>query len=101
MDESERAAVAQALEGLLMIAKVAMPAYLYDQDIRVVSATKMLDQIKCSTMVPTPTWEVTRGIDRFMASTGAPRTRSEAVILMVRGWLTANGYLELPPEEQN
>lgn len=101
MDESEHAAVAQVLEGLLTIAKVAMPAYLYDQDIRVVSARRMLDQISCSAIVPTPTWDVTRGIDRFMASSGAPGTRSGAVLLMVREWLTVNGYLEFPADDQN
>jgi hypothetical protein len=47
-----------------------------------------------------PPWDVTEGLDAFMGSAEAPSTRTEAVVLILREWLTANGYLELPATDE-
>lgn len=48
---------------------------------------------------PEPQWDITLGLDRFMMSGFAPANRREALELIVREWLTANGYLELQPDD--
>jgi hypothetical protein len=115
--------VIKALVELLAIAKVAMPDFLYDIDPRVQSALRLLTEIEHPShsrppdlrreppieMVditppphpgpaapPTP-WDISEGLDAFMASPEAPLTRSEAVVLILREWLTANGHLQPPP----
>ena len=81
-----------------------MPAYLYEQDTRVIVAQRLLARLLSGATedaLPLPVWDITDGIDRFMSTAGAPRTRSDAVAQMVREWLISNGYLDLPPEEPN
>ena len=118
----------RVLGDLLKVVKVAMPPELFSVDPRIVRARKLLAElseisrsrppstIKSSagelldlafsdvpldllTAEPKPQWDITLGLDRFMASGSAPVDRREAVELIVREWLIANGYLELPPEE--
>ncbi len=104
MDENERSEVTRSLRDLLTIAKVAMPAHLYEQDTRVIIAQRLLAKLQSSTTestLPLPVWDITDGIDRFMSTADAPGTRSDAVAQMVREWLISNGYLDLPPEEPN
>lgn len=115
--------VIRALIELLAIAKVAMPDFLYDIDPRVQAALRLLsdfEQISISRppnlrrerlmemvdltppphpgpAAPPPPWDISEGLDAFMASAEAPLSRSEAVVLILREWLTANGYLQTPP----
>jgi hypothetical protein len=111
---------------LLAIAEVAMPDFLYDIDPRVQRALRLLAVLERASpsrppsvarerpvemvdltpaphpgqpTAPTP-WDITEGLDAFMESPEAPATRTEAVVLILREWLTANGYLELPPAEE-
>lgn len=44
---------------------------------------------------PEPQWDIAEAIDLFMLEPEAPTTREAAVLLILREWLTANGYLEL------
>jgi hypothetical protein len=115
--------VIKALIELLAIAKVAMPDFLYDIDPRVQAALRLLAEIEYPshsrppnlrreppmemvditppphpgpTTPPTP-WDISEGLDAFMASPEAPRSRSEAVVLILREWLTAAGYLKPSP----
>lgn len=115
--------VIKALIELLAIAKVAMPDFLYDIDPRVQAALRLLAEIEHPShsrppdlrreppieMVditppphpgpaapPTP-WDISEGLDAFMGSPEAPLTRSGAVVLILREWLTANGHLQPPP----
>lgn len=117
--------VMRSLLELLAIAKVAMPDFLYDMDPRVQRALQLLARlsdrsdrppsIRLATreemldLAPVPTletverirgaeppWDITAGLDAFMASPEAPATRSEAVVMILREWLTAAGYLDLP-----
>ena len=106
--------VAQSLLELLAIAKVAMPDFLYDIDPRVQRALQLLARLGDRSMgrpptialapreemldlAPTPTlealerlqgaeppWDITAGLDTFMASPEAPTTRSEAVVTILR-----------------
>lgn len=115
--------VIEALVGLLAIAKAAMPGFLYDIDPRVQAALHLLNEIENPSLSrppdlqreppmemvditppphpgpaapPTP-WDISDSLDVFMASPEAPRTRSEAVVLILREWLTAKGYLRISP----
>lgn len=109
----------------MAIAKVAMPDFLYDIDPRIQGALRLLSVLEhpshsrppSVTRVPPiemvdltpapypgqpsapPPWNITNGLDAFMQSPEAPDTRTEAVVLILREWLTANGYLQLPPTE--
>lgn len=116
----------RSLLELLAIAKVAMPDFLYDIDPRVQRALQLLarlgdqstgrppsiplaprEEMLDLAAAPTlqtlermqgaePPWDITAGLDAFMASPEAPATRSEAVVIIMREWLTAAGYLDLP-----
>jgi len=119
--------IATVLNDLLKVVKVAMPADLFSVDPRVLKARQLLAMLRQvsdhrppgligsstdSLLVafadtpldllsaqPEARWDITPGIDRFMASGLAPSDRREAVEQIIREWLTANGYLELAPEE--
>ena len=123
--------VAQTLSDLLKVVKVAMPPDLFAIDPRVLKARQLLAQLRQVSQdrppsivrkapvdqvldlafsdtplemlreEPDPRWDITLGLDRFMVSGFAPTDRREAVELIIREWLTANGYLELAPEEPN
>lgn len=130
VEDNRDSEVARVLGDLLKVVKVAMPPEFFAVDPRVIRARELLARLSqvsesrppsvirssADALVelafsdtplemlqgePEPTWDVTLGIDRFMASREAPGKRSDAVVLMLREWLTANGYLELPPEEPN
>ena len=111
--------VVRSLTELLAIARTAMPEYLYGQDSRVYRARQLigtLAQVSVSGPPPTipvpmemmnfaepqmpsakPPWDITAGLDAFMASDLAPATRTEAVMLILRDWLIGHGYLEASP----
>lgn len=122
--------MAIVLADLLKVVKVAMPPDLFSIDPRVLNARQLLASLRqvsgsrppavvgsgTNTLVdlafsetpldalvagPEAVWDITVGIDRFMVSGLAPADRRDAVEQIVREWLTANGYLELPPEEPN
>lgn len=50
---------------------------------------------------PEPQWDIAEAIQQFMLEPEAPATRSAAVALILREWLTANGYLELLPARED
>ena len=118
------------LADLLKVVKVAMPADLFVVDPRVRKARQLLAELTqvsenrppavisssdadlvdlalsdtsldLLTAEPEATWDITLGIDRFMVSGYAPANRQAAVEQIIREWLTANGYMELQPEEPN
>ena len=119
------AEVIRSLIELLAIAKVAMPDFLYDIDPRVQNALRLLAVLEHASpsrppsvarerpeemvdLIPAPhpgrptaptPWDITEGLDAFMESPEAPGTRTDAVVLILREWLTANGYLELQTPE--
>ena len=123
--------MAKTLSDLLAVVKVAMPPELFAADPRVLKARQLLatltqisqhrppsiarvatteevldlafsdtplDALKAE---PDAKWDITRGIDQFMVSGFAPLDRREAVEQIIREWLTANGYMELQPEDPN
>lgn len=122
--------VARSLTELLAIAKVAMPDFLYGVDPRVHRALQLLARLgdqsasrppsvprmppmEMLDLAPSPTladvaampgaespWDITVGLDAFMDSPEAPSTRAEAVALILLDWLTSNGYLPLPPSDE-
>lgn len=122
--------VARTLSDLLRVVKVAMPPELFRVDPRVIKARQLLaglrevsgsrppsvlkstaddlldlafsdTPIDLLTSEPDAKWDITLGLDRFMVSGFAPTDRREAVEQILREWLTANGYLELGPEDPN
>jgi len=123
--------IAQTLSDLLKVVKVAMPPDLFAVDPRVHRARQLLAELtqlsqgRPPSIVrwasddkvlelafsdtpldmlrsePEPQWDITLGIDRFMVSAEAPRDRRQAVEQIIREWLTANGYLELAPDDPN
>ena len=126
MSKSAEDDVARSLTELLAIARTAMPDFLYAQDPRVYRARQLLGalaQVSVSrppTVIPVPIemvdftapqtlvqveqmqgaeplLDITAGLDAFMASDLAPATRTEAELLILRDWLTRQGYLEAPP----
>lgn len=50
---------------------------------------------------PEPTWDIAKALDLFMLEPEAPTTREAVVALILREWLTANGYLELLPAKED
>lgn len=46
---------------------------------------------------PEPQWDIAEAMTLFMLEPEAPTTREAVVSLILREWLTANGYLELLP----
>jgi len=120
--------VVRSLTELLDLVKLAMPDYLYAIDPRVYRARQLiasrsqvspsrppsivaLPVIEMVDLSPTPEiaavdnrpgettpWDITLGLDAFMASDLAPPNRTEAVILILRDWLVGHGFLELPEE---
>jgi hypothetical protein len=50
---------------------------------------------------PLPHWDITEALDGFMASEEAPATRQSAVELILREWLTSNGYMPLMPAKED
>lgn len=122
--------VVRSLTELLALAKVAMPDFLFEIDPRVHRARQLIatrTQVASSRppsilatppmemvdLVPPPTmadvdrmqgaeppWDITAGLDAFMASDFAPETRTEAVMLVLRDWLIGHGYLAAPPESE-
>lgn len=127
MTDEEMAAV---LADLLKVVKVAMPADLFLVDPRVLRARELLailrqvskdrppdvvastsnnlldlaftdTSLELLTAEPEARWDITLGIDQFMVSGLAPPDRQEAVEQIIREWLTANGFLDLPPEDPN
>ncbi len=130
MNKTTNEEMAIVLADLLKVVKVAMPPDLFLIDPRVLNARRLLASLRqvsesrppamvgsgADTLLdlafsdtpldvlvtePEAVWDITLGIDRFMVSGVAPAERREAVEQIIREWLTANGYLELPPEEQN
>jgi len=122
--------MATVLAALIAVVKVAMPADLFLVDPRVIKARQLLATLRevsahrppavigssadnlldlalsdtpldMLTAEPEAAWDITLGIDRFMVSGFAPADRREAVEQVIREWLTANGYLELGPEDAN
>lgn len=115
-----------SLMELLAIAKVAMPDYLYEIDPRVHKARRLLERLEQSSVSRPPTirreppiemvdltpadhpgppprptpWDITAGLDAFMATPEAPATRSEAVVLILREWFAAHGYIETAPDQE-
>jgi len=47
-----------------------------------------------------PPWDISAGIDAFMASDLALDNRTEAVIFMLRDWLIGHGYIDPAPEPE-
>lgn len=121
--------VVRSLTELLAIAKVAMPDFLFAIDPRVHRARQLIatkgqvsggrppsvlamPRMEMVDLSPPPTmadvdrmsaaepWDITAGLDAFMASDLAPTTRTEAVVLILRDWLTGHGYLELTPDDE-
>jgi len=122
----EQDEVVQSLTELLAIAKVSMPEFLFEIDPRVHRARQLIatrSQVASSRppnvlatppmgmldLAPAPTlasipgaeppWDITAGLDAFMASDLAPATRTEAVVLILRDWLIGHGFLEPTPED--
>ena len=122
--------VVQSLTELLAIAKVAMPDFLYDIDPRVHRALQLLTRLgdqsgrppsipsmppmEMVDLAPSPTlaevaampgaeapWDITLGLDAFMADPEAPTTRAEAVVLILRDWLVAHRYLDAQATEED
>lgn len=122
--------IATVLADLLKVVKVAMPADLFAVDPRVIKARQLLAELRQVSehrppavirsssdalldlafsetpldllkAQPDAQWDITLGIDRFIVSGFAPADRREAVEQIIREWLTANGYLELGPEDPN
>ena len=121
--------VVRCLIELLALARVAMPDYLFAIDPRVhrarqlvatrtdISANRppstvsrgpleMVDLAPRPTMatidgVPgaEPPWDITAGLDAFMASDLATASRSEAVTLILRDWLIGHGFIEQAPDD--
>lgn len=50
---------------------------------------------------PEPTWDIAEALDLFMLEPEAPATRQAVVALVLREWLTANGYLALLPAKED
>lgn len=48
-----------------------------------------------------PPWDITVGLDAFMASELAPASRTEGVIFILRDWLVGHGYLPALPEPED
>lgn len=123
----EQDEVVRSLFELLAIAKVAMPSYLFDIDPRVHRARQLIAkrvQVTgdrppsvlpiSATMVDVgtspsaadlermhgaaPPWDISEGLDAFMETDLAPETRTEAVVLILREWLTAEGHI-VPGDE--
>lgn len=122
-------AAAQSLAELLAVAKLWMPDLLFEIEPRVHRARQLvaaLGQVsgnRAPSIVtepadlivdlapppttedvermrgPEPPWDITAGLDAFMGSDLAPGSRTEAVVLILREWLTGNGFIDLPPEE--
>ena len=127
----EQDEVAQSLTELLALAKVAMPDFLFEIDPRVHRARQLIatrtqvasgrpppilatPPMEMVDLVPPPTmadvermqgseppWDITAGLDAFMASDLAPETHTEAVVLILRDWLIGHGYIDQPPEQDN
>lgn len=123
--------VARSLTELLAIAKVAMPDFLFAIDPRVHRARQLIatrEQLSAGRppsvvpmplmemvdLSPSPTmadvdamsgaeppWDITAGLDAFMASDLAPPTRTEAVVLILRDWLIGHGYIERVPVDED
>ncbi len=121
--------VTRSLLELLAIAKVAMPDFLYDLDPRVQRALQLLARMgdlsssrppsvplspgdAMLDLAPSPTmatlegmpggeppWDITAGLDAFMASPEAPVSRTEAVTMILREWLVGSGYIEPMPDD--
>jgi hypothetical protein len=47
-----------------------------------------------------PPWDITAGIDAFIASDLALDSRTEAVVFMLRDWLIGHGYNNPVPEPE-
>lgn len=69
---------------------------------------EMIDFVPSQTLVAVermpgaaPPWDITAGLDAFMASDKAPATRIEAVTLILRDWLIGHGYIEARLEDDH
>lgn len=130
MGTEQDEAAAQSLAELLAIARVSMPDFLYKIDPRVHRARQLLARLaqvsghRPPSIIPTseelmvdlappptfaevehmpsvePPWDITAGLDAFMASDLAPESRMEAMVLILREWLTTHGYIALPPADE-
>jgi hypothetical protein len=47
-----------------------------------------------------PPWDITAGLDAFVESDFAPKSRTEGTISILRDWLIGHGYIEAPPEPE-
>lgn len=50
---------------------------------------------------PEPQWDIAEGLALFMLEPEAPSTTEAVVLLILREWLTANGYLGLLPAKED
>lgn len=120
--------VVRSLTELLAIAKVAMPDFLFAIDPRVHRARQLvasraqvpggrppsvlaMPRMEMVDLSPPPAmadvdrmsaaeppWDITAGLDAFIASDLAPPTRTEAVILILRDWLIGHRFIEPVPD---
>lgn len=127
---AEQDEVVRSLTELLEIAKLAMPDYLFAIDPRVHRARQLvatksqvstirppsvvaMPRMEMVDLSPPPTmasveampggdapWDITAGLDAFMASDLAPETRTEAVVLILRDWLVGHGFISPLPEDE-
>lgn len=121
----------RSLTELLAVAKMAMPDFIFETDPRVYRARQLLAEFAqvSGTRPPSivrepkpamvdlgppptiaevermpgaePPWDITAGLDAFMASDLAPEIRTEAVVLILRDWLTGHGYMDLLPDDED
>lgn len=93
--------VVRSLTELLILAKVAMPNDLFAVDPRIVRARQLVAKLaQASPALNAPPWDITAGLDAFMASGLAPESRTDATILILRDWLVGHGYIEPAPEPE-
>ncbi|MGN6486299.1 MAG: hypothetical protein ACTHLT_00580 [Devosia sp.] len=59
-----------------------------------------LEQVDQMSGAEPPPWDITAGLDAFMASDLATPTRTEAVIYILRDWLIGHGYLAATPDPE-
>lgn len=96
----EQDGVLQIVKELLAIARVAMPDAVYESDPRVHRALQLISAVSASATSHAQ-WDITAGLDAFLASDFAPKSRIDAVVLILRDWLTGHGYIEPPPVDED
>jgi len=76
-------------------------ADLSDMPMIDLSPSATLEDVERMSSVEPPPWDITAGLDAFMASDLAPETRTEGVIFILRDWLVGHGYLAPQPEPED